>query len=84
MPTGENWSLLRKGGKTGIYTVVIGLSWWIESQGMQRDTESWIIVNDFAWVLHQMCATGSGNPVLGKHARYEEDMDDGNQRVTKR
>ena len=84
MPTGENWSLLKKGGKAGIYTVVIGLSWWIQSQGMQRDTESWIILNDLTWVLHQMYVTGSGNPVLGKHARSEEDMDDENRRVSKR
>ena len=84
MPKEENWSLLKKGGKAGIYTVVIGLSWWIQSQGMQRDTESWTVLGDLTWVLHQMYVTGSGNPVLGKHARYEEDMVDGNQRATKR
>lgn len=83
MPTGENWSLLKKGGKAGIYTVVMGLSWWIKAQATKPDAESWNIVKDLTWVLHQMYTTGSNNQGLAKRAR-NEDADEGNQRVTKK
>ena len=52
MPAEENWALLRKGGTAGIYTVVMGLSWWIKAQATQRDADSWIIVHDLTWVNH--------------------------------
>lgn len=83
MPTKENWSFLKKGGKAGIYTIVIGLSSWIKAEGMEHDVESWIIVKDLTWVLHQMYKTGSGNPVIGKHPHYDEDKDEGNPRPLK-
>jgi hypothetical protein len=84
-PKEENWLLLRKGGTAGIYTAIIGLSWWIKAQTTEHDAQSWIMVNDLTWVIHQMMydETGSGNCSLPKRAR-EEDTDEVNQRFTKR
>jgi hypothetical protein len=83
VPRGENWPLLRKGGTAGIYTVVIGLSWWIKAQAMQRDADSWIIVNDLTWVIQQMYVTGSSSSARPKRDR-EEDGDVALRRSTRR
>jgi hypothetical protein len=53
-PQGENWEGLRKGGTAGIYVVIIGLSWWIKSQFMERDPHAWTAVHDVSWVIQQM------------------------------
>lgn len=82
-PTVNNWSVLRKGGSAGLYTVVIGLSWWIKAQTMQRNADSWIIVDDITWVIHQMNMDVSGNLAQSKRS-CEDDTDEVNQRVTKR
>jgi hypothetical protein len=87
MPTGENWSLLRKGGSAGIYTVVMGLSWCIKAQATQHDADSWIIVNDLTWVIQQMyttVATSSYTSTRPKRTREAEDTDEGNKRFTRR
>jgi hypothetical protein len=54
VPQGETWQLLRKGGTSGIYVVVVGLSWWIKAQRAQRDAKAWSIVDDIVWVLREM------------------------------
>ena len=83
-PTDENWFLLRKGGTAGIYTAIIGLSWWIKAQTTKHDAQSWIMVNDVTWVIHQMMyETRSGNRSPPKRAR-EDDTHEVNQRFTKR
>jgi hypothetical protein len=84
MPTGENWPLLRKGGSAGIYTVIMALSWWIKAQASQYDADSWIIVHDLTWVIHQMYVTGSCTSTHGKRAREAEDIDKAEKRSTKR
>ena len=53
--------------------VVMGLSWWIKAQATQRDADSWIIVHDLTWVIHQMHTTGSGTPMGTKRTRDEDD-----------
>lgn len=85
-PTGENWGLLRKGGTAGIYTVVMGLSWWIKAQATQRDADSWIIVNDITWIFHQihMGNTTDSSTSARKRTREAEDTGDAKQRFTKR
>jgi hypothetical protein len=85
-PTGENWALLRKGGTAGMYTVVMGLSWWIKAQAIQCDADSWFIVNDITWIIHQMYignTTDSGTSADRKCAREAEDTG-AKQRITKR
>ena len=77
-PTEEKWMSLWKGGSAGIYTVVIGLSWWIKAQDMKCDADTWNMVEDLKWVIHQIHSsypTGTKRAFKG----CEE-----NQRVTKR
>ena len=49
---------------------------------MQRDADSWIIVEDLTWVIHQMNTAVSGKSAQLKRPR--EDTGEANQRVTKR
>jgi hypothetical protein len=55
-PMGENWQVLRKGGTSGIYIVVMGLSWWIKAQCAVHgsDINAWTAVSDLFWVIEQM------------------------------
>lgn len=80
-PTEENWLSLRKGGSAGIYTVVIGLSWWIKAQDTKSDADSWIMVDDLKWVIHQMYETDSSYPTGAKRAFKDNEE---NQSVKKR
>ena len=86
-PTNENWRLLRKGGASGIYTVIMGLSWWIKAQATERDADSWLMVDDLTFVIQQMhriSGTSSGNTTPLKRACHEEDTNEANQRPMKR
>ncbi len=76
VPAGEHWLALKKGGSTGVYTVAMGFSWWIHSMGNDCDVEAWTLIDDFSWVLSQMCGC-SGTSV--KHA-WEDEMQDAPQR----
>jgi hypothetical protein len=53
-PIDGNWQVLRKGGTSGIYTVVMGLSWWIKAQGIAHDVNAWTTVSDLLWVIKEM------------------------------
>jgi len=54
-PADENWSALRKGGSSGLYLVVVSLSWWIAAVTQSGgDSAVWILVDDFIWVLQQI------------------------------
>lgn len=53
-PEDENWQVLRKGGTAGIYTVIMGLSWWIKAQRDVHDINAWSTVGDLLWVIEQM------------------------------
>lgn len=80
-PTEEKWMSLQKGGSAGIYTVVIGLSWWIKAQDMKCDADTWIMVDDLKWVIQQMYETHSSYPTGAKRAFKGREE---NQRATKR
>ena len=54
VPQGENWKTLKKGGTSGMYVVLVGLSWWIKNQCTRRDTGAWALVNDLSWVIQQV------------------------------
>ena len=51
---GETWQVLRKGGRTGINVVVMGLSWWVMAQHGEHDINVWSIVEDLTWVIQEM------------------------------
>ena len=68
VPPGEDWRALRKGGTSGIYVVLVGLSWWIKTQQTRRDLGAWTLVDDLTWVIQQM-KMGSGQPSTQKRAR---------------
>jgi hypothetical protein len=56
-PKGEKWQVLRKGGASGIYTIVMGLLWWIKAQcadSAVHDINAWAAVSDLLWVIQQM------------------------------
>ena len=54
VPEDETWQMLRKGGTSSIYIVIVGLSWWVKAQLAEQDTDAWTLVNDLSWVLQQM------------------------------
>jgi hypothetical protein len=53
-PLGETWEGLRKGGTAGFYLIIIGVSWWIKAQGLERDDDAWLAVEDISWVIGEM------------------------------
>jgi hypothetical protein len=58
VPDDEKWDSLAKGGTTGIYVVVMALSWWIKAIGNATGKEdAWMVVQDLSWVLTQIRAT---------------------------
>ena len=62
VPCGESWQTLRKGGTSGIYVVVISLSWWVKAQHDKRDVDAWTLVDDLLWVIQEL-KRNTGSPV---------------------
>jgi hypothetical protein len=57
VPEDETWKTLKKGGTSGIYVVIVGLSWLIEaekSEDVKHDMDTWTLVEDISWVIQQM------------------------------
>jgi len=50
----ETWQALKKGGTSGIYVVVMDLSWWIKGQQNKCNANAWAVVDDLSWVIQQM------------------------------
>jgi len=45
-------------GSSGLYIVVVALSWWVHVLGPDDNTSSaWMIVDDLWWVLIQLYGT---------------------------
>jgi hypothetical protein len=53
-PLGETWEGLRKCGTAGIYLIIIEVSWWIKAQGLERDDDAWLAVEDILWAIGEM------------------------------
>ena len=70
-PQGESWEGLRKGGTAGIYVVIMGLSWWIKLQLMERDPHAWTAVEDVTWVIQQMTKSASGSTMKTRQRSLE-------------
>ena len=51
-----------EGGTSGIYVVVIGLSWWVKAQHDERDIDAWTLVDDLSWVIQEL-KRNTGSPV---------------------
>ena len=73
IPASEDWQSLKKGGSAGIYTIVMGLSWWIQSLAGHEDVDAWLIVDDLSWVLRQMYDPAR---VITKRSREVQDGDE--------
>lgn len=54
-PMDEDWSVLNKGGRAGLYTVVVALSWWIRALTPEiTQFRAWGAVRDVQWVIDQI------------------------------
>ena len=79
-PEGEDWCTLYKGGKAGLYTVVMALLWWVKALTPEiLGFRAWKAVNDVQWVINKilmMCVTSGKKwqweeaAPLGKSKRY--------------
>ena len=55
VPEGEDWCTLHKGGKAGLYTVVVALSWWVRALTPEIPGFCvWKAVNDVQWVINKI------------------------------
>lgn len=57
-PKDEDWGVLHKGGKAGLFMVVVALSWWVRAL-IPNDPGSfrvWTAVRDVQWVMDQISA----------------------------
>ena len=54
-PNNEDWQVLHKGCSTGLYIVIVALSWWVRA--LTPDSPSfhaWTAVHDVQWVINQI------------------------------
>ncbi|KAJ2921121.1 hypothetical protein H1R20_g15973, partial [Candolleomyces eurysporus] len=58
-PPDADWTLLARSGTTGIYTVVMAVSWWILKAGAEWPKDLGTLVDDIMWVLKEMSASRS-------------------------
>ena len=84
-PESETWQGLNKGGTAGLYTVMMGLSWWIKAQRNKSDPIAWAAVDDISWVIKQLSNVPSSS-TLQKRSRDPQDdgEDDNDQSENKR
>lgn len=54
-----------------MYTLVMGLSWWIAAN--HEDADAWLIVDDLSWVLSQMSIPA---PSIAKRSRENQEGDE--------
>ena len=63
----KSWVNLDKGGSSGIYIMVVALSWWINALiSNTENSDAWMIVSNVLWVLQQIHNTNRENR-NGKH-----------------
>ena len=75
VPQGETWQTLKKGGMSGIYVVIMGLSWLIgaeQSECSKKDTDTWTVVEDISWVIQQMKKGMKSKQIAQKRAHDGE------------
>ena len=52
--TGKDWGDLPRGGKDGLYIVVVSLGWWIRARDPLEDSKVDGIITDVAWVIDSL------------------------------
>ncbi|KAJ2914797.1 hypothetical protein MD484_g5624, partial [Candolleomyces efflorescens] len=58
IPSDADWTALARSGTTGIYTVVMAVSWWILKADVKWAQDLVDLVDDITWVLKEMAPTG--------------------------
>ena len=74
----ETWQGLKKGGTAGLYTVVMGLSWWIKAQRNKPDPIAWAAVDDISWVIKQMLNVPNSSTLQKRCRDPQDDGEDNN------
>lgn len=65
---------MKKGGTSGLYIVVVGLSWWVMAQP-ETTGNAWSAVADLSWVFRQIRevnSPGNSSPKRGRDDDEEE------------
>ena len=83
-PFGEGWQVLKKGGRSGINIVVMGLSWWVMAQHGERDVNAWAVVDDLTWVFKEMKKDSDIASPLTPQKRPRDAEDEGEDQPKKR
>lgn len=54
-PEGKAWTTLAKGGTSGLYVVVMALSWWIRAlDDGDTTSEVWSNISDVCWAIRMI------------------------------
>lgn len=76
VPPGESLGNLGKGGPSGLYTIVMGLSWWIRAlDTVDHSAAAWSLVDDVKWVIQHFAQSLVSTkkrslPEEGKSTKY--------------
>ncbi|KAF8872319.1 hypothetical protein CPB84DRAFT_1753656 [Gymnopilus junonius] len=55
MPASEDWCFLHKGGSSGLYIVVIALSWWVKALTLgESQIRVSTAIHNITWVINQI------------------------------
>lgn len=74
-PVTEDWDSLSRGGSTGLFLVVMALSWWFLGYTSAEPTnEFWSAVGDVTWVLETITNVLPIHSVGQKRPGEEEDI----------
>jgi hypothetical protein len=80
-PKDEDWCVLHKGGKAGLYTVVVALSWWVRALTPEIPSfRAWTAVHDVQWVIDEIStklATTAASATAGKKRQLEDSAPSG-------
>ena len=76
-PADEDWLVLKKGGTAGLYIVVMGLSWWVNTQtfGSKNSNDAWSAVADVLWVFRQIKQVDFPVAVSRKRTHNDDEVD---------
>ncbi|RXW12429.1 hypothetical protein EST38_g13426 [Candolleomyces aberdarensis] len=64
-PRDADWTSLARSGSTGIYTVVMAVSWWILEADAEWTKDLCSLVDDITWVLKEMATSRSADENQG-------------------
>jgi len=74
MLAGEDWHSLHKGSSSGLYIIVITLSWWVKTLTLDDShIHIWTAVHDITWVIDQVYK--KVKPMLSRKKRGQEESE---------